>query len=239
MMAQAKNVEKKTVEKEVKKAVKKTDNFLVVDVYDVTGKVVGQQTLNKDIFDKPASSQLLAQAVRVLTFNSRQGTAKAKDRSEVRGGGRKPWRQKGTGRARQGSIRSPQWRGGGVIHGPLPKDWSLDLNKKQRRNALLGALTTKAKEKEVVLVNDLKVKEGKTKEIYQTLTKLPLDQKKTLVVLPEVDSLVLRSIKNLPNATVETVASLNTLQIIQASNLLMTQDAVTKMETFLLNKESK
>lgn len=232
----------KPVKKEATKpaVVKKADNFLVVDVYDLAGKVIGQETLNKDIFDKPASAQLLAQAVRVLTFNQRQGTAKAKGRAEVRGGGRKPWRQKGTGRARQGSIRSPQWRGGGVVHGPLPKDWSLELSKKQRRSALLGALTVKAKESSVVLVKDFNIKDGKTKEVFATFGKLPVGNvKRTLVVLPEKDDLVIRSVRNLPNAKVEVVTNLNTLEVVSSKNLLLTKDAILKMEEFLLGKGAK
>jgi large subunit ribosomal protein L4 len=235
---ETKSVKAKPVQKEVK-APKKVESFLVVDVYDHLGKVVGQEDLSKEIFDHAASKQLLAQAIRVLTFNQRQGTAKAKGRAEVRGGGRKPWRQKGTGRARQGSIRSPQWRGGGVIHNPEPKDWSLDLSKRQRRNALLGSLTQKAKDKEIVLIKDLTIKDGKTKEISTILAKLPLLNHKTLVVLPQKDDLVLRSVRNLPNASVETVSNLNTLQVISAAKLLLTPKTITTMKENYLKEVSK
>lgn len=233
---------KETDEKVVKKVRKTTktptqDNYLTVAVHDMTGKVVGQETLNKDIFDKPASEQLLAQAIRVFTFNQRQGTVSVKDRSEVRGGGRKPWRQKGTGRARQGSIRSPQWRGGGVIHGPEMKDWSLLLSKKLRQKALLGALTLKAREKEIYLINDLTIKDGKTKDFISTMAKLPLKAaKRTLVVLPVKDDLVLRSARNLKNTQVQTVTDLNTLEVVTAHNLLLTKEAVTRLESFLLKR---
>ena len=229
-------------EKVVKKVRKTTktetkDDYLVVDVHDMTGKVVGQETLNKDIFDKPASAQLLAQAIRVFTFNKRQGTVSVKDRSEVRGGGRKPWRQKGTGRARQGSIRSPQWRGGGVIHGPEMKDWSLRLSKKLRQKALLGALSLKARDKEIFLIADLTIKDGKTKDFVSTLAKLPLEvARRTLVVLPVKDDLVVRSARNLKNTQVQTVTNLNTLEVVTARNLLLTKEAVNQLESFLLRK---
>lgn len=217
----------------------KTDSYLVVDVLDLNGKVIGQETLNKDIFACPAPASLLAQALRVFTFNQRQGTANAKDRSEVKGGGRKPWRQKGTGRARQGSIRSPQWKGGGVVHGPRPKDWGLDLSKKLRQKALLGALTLKAQDKEIVLLKELTVKDGRTKDFLTTMAKLPLPkEKRSLVILPEKDEMVLRSVRNLKNASVETVANINTLQIVSAHQLLLTKDAVAKMESFLLRKDT-
>lgn len=241
-MAQTKNSDK-IVKKEktatVKAATKKAvDSHLVVDVYDTTGKVVGSETLNKEIFDKLASEALMAQAVRVFSFNKRSGTVSVKDRSEVRGGGRKPWRQKGTGRARQGSIRSPQWRGGGVIHGPEPKDWSLDLNKKQRRAALLGALSLKARDKQIVLLQELELKEPKTKQIFTILEKLPgVTGKKTLVVLDNKDDTIYRSVKNLPKAAVNTVANLNTLEIIAAQKLLLTKKSIASMNTFLVSKE--
>lgn len=237
-MPKVKETDEKAVKKVRKTAKTETaDSYLTVDVHDMNGKVVGQETLNKEIFDKPASSQLLAQAIRVFTFNKRQGTVSVKDRSEVRGGGRKPWRQKGTGRARQGSIRSPQWRGGGVIHGPEPKDWSLLLSKKLRQKALLGALSLKARDKEIVLIKDLTIKDGKTKDFVGTLAKLPLkEDKRTLVVLSVKDDLVIRSARNLKNTQVQTVNNLNTLEVVTARNLLLTKEAVTQLENFLLRK---
>ncbi len=240
-MPKVKEIDEKVVKK-VRKASKTetVDSYLTVDVHDMTGKVVGQETLNKDIFDKPASSQLLAQAIRVFTFNKRQGTVSVKDRSEVRGGGRKPWRQKGTGRARQGSIRSPQWRGGGVIHGPQMKDWSLLLSKKLRQKALLGALSLKARDKEIFLIKDLTIKDGKTKDFVNIIAKLPLQEdRRTLVVLPVKDDLVVRSARNLKNAQVQTVTNLNTLEVVTARNLLLTKEAITKLESFLLRKGEK
>lgn len=241
-MAQTKETEKivkqeKTVAPK-SQAKKVTVDYLVVDVYDVNGTVVGSETLNKDIFDKLASEALMAQAIRVFSFNQRSGTVSVKDRSEVRGGGRKPWRQKGTGRARQGSIRSPQWKGGGVIHGPEPKDWSLDLNKKQRRAALLGALSLKARDKKIVLIQELELKEPKTKQIFNILNKLPeITGKKTLVVLDTKNDMLYRSLKNLPKAAVNTVSNLNTLEVVTANKLLLTQKAVASMTTFFSSKE--
>lgn len=216
----------------------KPKNHLVIDVYDLTGKVVGQETLNKDIFGKEVSPALLLQALRVLQANQRQGTVGVKGRAQVRGGGRKPWRQKGTGRARQGSIRSPQWRGGGVVHGPVMKDWGLDLSKKQRRMALFGAFTQKAVSEEVVLIDKLKISEGKTKELAAVWQKLPL-KKKTLVLLADQDDLVLRSARNLASTQVDIVKDVNTLEILKADNLVVTRETLQKMDEFFLNKEVK
>lgn len=223
-----------------KTAVKKetVTSHLTLDVLDMEGKKIGTADLNTEIFDKPASASLLAQALRVFQFNQRQGTVGVKTRADVRGGGKKPWRQKGTGRARQGSIRSPQWKGGGVVHGPIMKDWSLELNKKQRRAALLGALTLKAKEKEIVLLKDLDIKDGKTKVANSLLKALPLETKSILVVLPEPNEMVLRSMKNLAKTNVEVVTNLNTAQVIGSKKLLLTKAVLSKMEDLWLKKEN-
>lgn len=249
MASKEKQVKTEEVKKEVSKKTptqshtqSKKDSYLTVDVFDMTGKVIGEETLNKDIFAKPVSPSLLAQVLRVLTFNQRSGTAAVKDRSEVKGGGRKPWRQKGTGRARQGSIRSPQWRGGGVIQGPKPKDWRLDISKRQRRSALLGALTLKAQERGIVMVNDLDLKEAKTKLIFTILGKLPQGSQKkvvkTLVLLPEKNDFIYRATKNLPNTWVETVNNLNTLELVTAHKLLLTKKTIVQLNNFFLKKES-
>ena len=167
-----------------------------VSVYNIEGKVVGDMELNDAVFGVEVNTHLVHQAVVLQLANKRQGTQSAKTRSEVSGGGRKPWRQKGTGHARQGSTRSPQWTGGGVVFAPTPRDYSFKLNKKEKRAALKSALTSRVVENKFVVVDELKLDEVKTKKFAEVLKNL--NGEKALVVLNSMDTNVIMSAKNLP-----------------------------------------
>lgn len=194
-------------------------------IFDLSGKEVGTITLPKEVFGVEVNEALLRQAVRVYQANKHQGTSSTKTRAEVRGGGRKPWKQKGTGRARQGSIRSPQWRGGGVIFGPKPRDLSLDLPLKMKKAALLSALSRRAED--VVVVSEFKMSKPKTKQIATVLKKLDLPAK-TLFVLPEFEETLTLASRNLPYLRLTKVADLNALEVLSPSKLVFSKDALGK-----------
>lgn len=208
-----------------KSKVAKTETKNSLPVYNQEGKIVANFELDSRFFDKKINTALLAQIVRVYQDNEHQGTSKTKTKSEVRGGGRKPWRQKGTGRARAGSIRSAQWRGGGIIFGPTPHAPSLKLNKKMRAKALLEALKLKIKEDHLVIINDVKLAEVKTKAAAQLINTLPLTGK-TLVLTSENNAENLRSFRNLKNVKLEEGRNLNPYQVLYYNSLLMSQDAL-------------
>lgn len=210
--------------------------MLKVDVYNQLGEKTGKIELNARIFGVDINPTLMAQAVRVYLNNQRRGTASTKSRGEVSGGGKKPWRQKGTGRARQGSTRAPHWIKGGVAHGPKPKDWSLELPKKMRRAALFSALSDKVKEGKLVVLDTLDIKEIKTKVIVSILEKLPV-KGKVLVILPEKNETVYLSARNIKNVKVGIAKDLNTYETMNADNLLMLKNSLAKIEqTFLKQK---
>ena len=167
----------------------------------------------------------------VLSYlaNQRQGTQSTLTRAEVRGGGRKPWKQKGSGRARQGSTRSPQWTHGGIAHGPKPREYGFDINKKVRRLAMKSALSAKAQADELVVIDNLVMDEIKTKEIVKVLAALQTG-KKTLIVLPEKNDTIYRSARNIPGVKATLVTTLNVYDILNCDTLLVLQDAVTKIE---------
>lgn len=196
-------------------------------VFDLTGKEVGTVQLPKEIFGGKVNEPLLLQALRVYQNNQHQGTSSTKTRSEVRGGGAKPWKQKGTGRARAGSNRSPIWRGGGIIHGPRPHDINLDLPTKMRRAALRSALVTKLED--IIIVNTLKTKESKTKQVAQALKALDLTGKKLLFVLPESDKEVVRASRNISKVNLTKASDLNAWQVIHSAKLVLDKDALTKL----------
>ncbi|API92371.1 MULTISPECIES: 50S ribosomal protein L4 [unclassified Virgibacillus] len=191
------------------------------------GAQAGELELNDSVFGIEPNTHVLHEAVVMQRASMRQGTHAVKNRSEVRGGGRKPWRQKGTGRARQGSIRSPQWVGGGTVFGPTPRSYSYKLPKKVRRLALKSALSSKTKENNLVVLESLSFDEPKTKEAVKMLTALNVDTK-ALIVVAEKEDNVVRSMNNLPTVTVLTVEEMNVLDLLGHDKLILTKEAAEK-----------
>ena len=200
-----------------------------VSVYNMEGKEVGTIELNDAIFGVEINEHLVHMAVVQQLANNRQGTQKAKTRSEVSGGGRKPWRQKGTGHARQGSTRSPQWTGGGVVFAPVPRDYSFKMNKKEKRAALKSALTDKVANNKLIVVDKLTFDEIKTKSFVNVLNNLKVEGK-SLVVLNENDTNVVMSAKNIPTTKTTLTNTINVYDILNAKTLVLTQDAVKTIE---------
>jgi len=200
-----------------------------VAVYNIEGATVGELELNKDIFDVQINEALLHQVVRMQLANKRQGTQSALTRAEVRGGGAKPWRQKGTGRARHGSIRSPIWIKGGVVFAPKPRDYSFKMPKKMRRQALKSALTSKVKNDEILVLDSLELAQPKTKEMVKVLKNLGVNGK-ALVVLPEKDEVVARASGNIQGIKLASVNTLNVYDILNYDKFIITQEAVQKVE---------
>ena len=200
-----------------------------VSVYNMEGKEVGKIDLNDAIFGVEVNEHLVHMAVLQQLADKRQGTQKAKTRSEVSGGGRKPWRQKGTGHARQGSIRAPQWKGGGVVFAPVPRDYSFKMNKKEKRAALKSALTDKAQNNNLIVVDELKFDEIKTKKFAEVMNNLKATRK-ALVVLADNDQNVVLSARNLAEANTTLTNTLNVYDIVNATTLVLTKDAVAKIE---------
>ena len=199
-----------------------------VAVYNMEGKEVGTIELNDSVFGVEINEHLVHMAVVQQLANNRQGTQKAKTRSEVSGGGRKPWRQKGTGHARQGSTRSPQWTGGGVVFAPVPRDYSFKLNKKEKRAALKSALTSRVADNKLIVVDELKLDEIKTKKFQAVMDNLKVS--KALVVLGEMDQNVILSARNIPNVNTAQVNTINVYDILKGDTLVLTKDAVAKIE---------
>ena len=199
-----------------------------VSVYNMEGKEVGKIDLNDAVFGVQVNEHLVHMAVVQHLANKRQGTQKAKTRSEVSGGGRKPWRQKGTGHARQGSIRAPQWTGGGVVFAPVPRDYSFKLNKKEKRAALKSALTSKVLDSRLIVVDELKFDEIKTKNFQTVMNNLNV--KKGLVVVSEDNTNAILSARNIPTVETTSTSSLNTYDVMKAGTVVLTKDAVAKIE---------
>ena len=199
-----------------------------VSVYNMEGKEVGTIELNDAVFGAPVNEHLVHMAVEQHLANKRQGTQKAKTRSEVSGGGRKPWRQKGTGHARQGSTRAPQWTGGGVVFAPVPRDYSFKLNKKEKRAALKSVLTSRVQDGKLIVVDELKFDEIKTKNFKAVMDNLKVS--KALVVLADNDEKVVMSARNLASIKTELVGSINVFDILKGDTLVLTKDAVAKIE---------
>ena len=199
-----------------------------VTVYNMEGKEVGTAELNDSIFGVEINEHLVHMAVLQQLANNRQGTQKAKTRSEVSGGGRKPWRQKGTGHARQGSTRSPQWTGGGVVFAPTPRDYSFKLNKKEKQAALKSVLTDKVQNDALVVVDELKLDEIATKEFAKVMKNLNVE--KGLVVLGNNDQNVVLSARNMADVNTEVVNAINVYDILSAGKLVLTKDALEKIE---------
>ena len=199
-----------------------------VSVYNIEGKEVGSIELNDEVFGVEINEHLVHMAVVSQLANNRQGTQSAKTRAEVSGGGRKPWKQKGTGHARQGSTRSPQWTGGGVVFAPKPRDYSFKMNKKEKRIALLSALTSRALEKKIVVLDDIKFDEVKTKAFASVLNNLNLN--KALVVLNDNDKNVILSARNIPTVKVSLTNTINVYDILKYDTLIVTKASVATIE---------
>ena len=189
--------------------------------------------LNKEIFGIEPNDKVLYDAIIVARCGLRQGTYSTKTRSEVSGGGRKPWRQKGTGRARQGSIRATQWRGGGIALGPKPRDYSIKMNRKERRIALLSALSYKNKEKAIFVVDNFDLASNKTKDMINALKGLELDEKKVLIVMDELTENVILASRNLENVLLMEPSEINVLDIVNADVLLLNKQALSDIEEAL------
>ena len=199
-----------------------------ISVVNMEGKEVGTIDLSDAVFGAEINEHLVHLAVVQQLANNRQGTQKAKTRSEVSGGGRKPWRQKGTGHARQGSIRAPQWKGGGVVFAPTPRDYSFKLNKKEKQAALKSVLTDKVVNGALVVVDELKLDEIATKQFAQVMKNLNVE--KGLVVLADNDKNVVLSARNMADVNTEVVNAINVYDILSAGKLVLTKDALTKIE---------
>lgn len=200
-----------------------------VALYNVSGAQVGEVELADTVFGIEPNTHVLYDAVVMQRAAQRAGTHKTKGRSEVRGGGRKPWRQKGTGRARQGSIRAPQWKGGGIVFGPTPRSYAYKLPKKVRRLAIKSALSSKVIDDGIIVLDALSISAPKTKEITALLNNLKVDRK-ALVVTAEYDNNVALSVRNLPNAKFVTAEGINVLDVLGYDKLIITKDAVGKVE---------
>ena len=200
-----------------------------VDIYNADGKVVGNMDLNENVFGVDVRVDVMHEVVVNYLANQRQGTQSTKTRTEVRGGGIKPWRQKGTGRARQGSIRAPQWVGGGVALGPKPRDYRYTLNKKVRRLALKSALTSKVQDNEVIVLESFEAPEIKTKQVAHLLKNLGVSEK-ALIVLPENDKNIVASARNIKGVDTTYVGAINTYEVLNHTKCIILKDAVTKLE---------
>ena len=199
-----------------------------VAVYNMEGKEVGKLDLNDAVFGVEVNEHLVHMAVLQQLANNRQGTQKAKTRSEVRGGGRKPWRQKGTGHARQGSTRAPQWTGGGVVFAPVPRDYSFKINKKEKRAALKSALSSRVQENKLIVVDELKLDEIKTKKLAEVLKNLNVE--KALVVINDNDQNIVMSARNIPTVKVAQTNTINVFDILKYNTLILTKSAVASIE---------
>ena len=200
-----------------------------VALYNVSGAQVGEVELADTVFGVEPNTYVMHDAVLLQQASLRLGTHKTKGRSEVRGGGRKPWKQKGTGRARQGSIRSPQWKGGGIVFGPTPRSYGFKLPKKVRRLAIKSALSSKVLDNEIIVLDSLSIAAPKTKEIKALLNNLKIDRK-ALVVTAEYDDNVALSVRNLPNAKFVSAEGINVLDVLGYDKLIITKDAAKKVE---------
>ena len=200
-----------------------------VSVFDMAGKSVGEMELSEGVFGIEPNKHVMHLAVVNYLANQRQGTQSALTRAEVSGGGKKPWRQKGTGRARQGSTRAPQWRHGGIVFAPKPRDYRLSMNKKVRRLAMKSAFSSKVQDNEFVVVDSIALEEIKTKTVVDMLSKLEAG-KKALIVMPEKDEKVIKSARNIPGVKTALVNTLNVYDILNCDKLIVAKGAGTQLE---------
>ena len=201
-------------------------------ILDLTGAKVGDLTLNENVWGITPNDAVLYDAITLARNSQRQGTAKTKTRSEVSGGGRKPWRQKGTGHARQGSTRAPQWVGGGTVFGPQPRTYFKKMNRKERRLALRTALSYKTQDKELIVLDNLNLETNKTKDMLKVLEAIKAN-KNILIVVEELTENVILSTRNIPNVVLLQANEINTLDIIASDNLVITKEAVKQIEEVL------
>ena len=206
------------------------------ELLNVNGEKIKDLNLDKEVFGIEPNDVVLKDAIVLAQASLRQGTHKTKTRSEVSGGGRKPWRQKGTGNARQGSIRATQWRGGGIVFGPTPRDYSKKQNKKERRLALKSALSYKVIDKELIIVDDIKFETSKTKEMMNFLKTLNIVNEKVLIVLTELDENICLSSRNMGNVKVIRTDEVNTLDVVTADKMVITASALNKLQEALSNE---
>ena len=205
-----------------------------INMVNQNGENIKELKLNDNIWGVTPNDAVLYDAIRLAMSNARKSTASTKTRSEVSGGGRKPWRQKGTGNARQGSIRATQWRGGGIVFGPTPnKNYKKKQNKKERRLALLSALSYKAKDNEVIVVDEINFKTNKTKEMTNLLSKLNITNNKVLVVVEELTENICLASRNLANVKLVDTTEVNSFDLVNADNMLITEGALKKLEEVL------
>lgn len=207
-----------------------------VDIINIKGEKIKDIKLKDNVFIKEPNDAVLHNAIVLAQASLRQGTHNTKTRSEVSGGGRKPWRQKGTGNARQGSIRATQWRGGGIVFGPTPRDYSKKQNKKERRLALKSALSYKVIDKELIIVDDIKFETSKTKEMMNFLKTLNIVNEKVLIVLTELDENICLSSRNMGNVKVIRTDEVNTLDVVTADKMVITASALNKLQEALSNE---
>ena len=210
----------------MKKNSKKTQKpeIPVVDVYELSGEQVDKFKLDAEIFNAKVRKSLLHQMVVMHMANQRQGTASTKTRAEVRGGGKKPWRQKGTGRARVGSIRSPLWRGGGIVFGPKPRDFSCKMSKKMKKTAIISGLSAKTKDKEIIILRkDIELNQPKTKEIVKILLALKIYNKKILLIYSKRDENLMRSCRNIKNLKLRLHSDFNTYDVLSSSMVIFSK----------------
>ena len=200
-----------------------------IDVYDINGKKVKELELNEAVFGIEPNEAVVHSVLVNFLANQRQGTQSTKTRAEVRGGGRKPWRQKGTGRARQGSIRAPQWIKGGIALGPKPRSYKYTVNKKEKRLAIKSVLSSKVIEKELTVVDKLELKEIKTKSMVKALTALKVEGK-TLIIVPEKNTNVVMSARNIEGVKTITANNINVFDLLKYNNLILPVDTVKKLE---------
>lgn len=197
-----------------------------IPLFDSKGKNIESIDLNKEVFDGKSNNSLLYQAVLMYRANMRRGTASTKTRGDVRGAGKKPWRQKGTGRARVGSIRNPVWRGGGIAFGPHPRDYSYSLPKKIKKKAFISSLNAKLKTGEVAAVQDFSIDEPKTKKIWALLKVLKMDRKKVLLLVPKIDNNLKLSTRNIKKLTLKKIEEATAMDVLSSDNVVMTKEAV-------------
>ncbi len=216
---------KKVRTKKVKKDAKKTPSEFSVPIYNIAGSQTGSFIFNKKVFTGKVNKGVLYHAVRMYNANKRQGNASTKTRGDVSGGGKKPWRQKGTGRARAGSIRSPLWRGGGVVFGPHPRDFSYSLPRNTRRLALLASINSKLNEKKLIGIDSMKIAESKTKQFKKVLDALKL-KGKSLFVLDNIDENLKRASRNLGDVLVRDYRDFNTMDVLACDTVVMSKVAL-------------
>ncbi len=199
-----------------------------VSIYNMEGKEVGSMDLSDEVFGVKVNENLVHQAVLKQLADNRQGTQEAKTRSEVSGGGRKPWKQKGTGHARQGSTRSPQWTHGGMVFAPVPRDYSFKMNKKEKRIALKSALTSRVQDNKFIVLDEIKLEEIKTKKFQEMLNALKVN--KAMVILDSLDRNAILSARNIPDVITAQVNTINTYDIMKYSTVIATKAAVEKIQ---------